>query len=101
MPSGASLKCLTWLSASKVGNHTTRPKPPCIRHIQLTASGLMPPAGELRTTPPNTFSPATRLRTSQARSAVGQHMVLEDERLQPALLVEHSRLLVVHGTAKD
>ena len=24
-PSGASLKCLTWLSASKVGSHTMRP----------------------------------------------------------------------------
>jgi len=42
------LKCLTWLSASKVGNHTTRPKPPCIRHIQFTASGLIPPTAELR-----------------------------------------------------
>src|ERR1700738_123792 len=30
-----------------------------MRHIQLTASGFIPPTAELRTTPPNTFRPAT------------------------------------------
>jgi hypothetical protein len=42
-----------------------------VRHIQLTASGFIPPTGELRTTPPNTLRPATCLRANQARSAVG------------------------------
>ena len=31
----------------------------------------------------------------------GHHMVLEDERLEPALLVEDRHLLVVHGPAED
>src|ERR1041384_2050530 len=51
-------------------NETTRPKPPCIRHLQLTASGLIPPTAELSTMPPKALRPATCWRASQARSAV-------------------------------
>ncbi len=60
----------TWLSASNVGNHTTRPWPPCMRHIHSTACGLRPPTARLRVMPPKTLMPGTCLRTSHARSAV-------------------------------
>src|SRR5437773_8717926 len=99
-PSGASLKCLTWLSASKVGNHTTRPKPPCMRHIHCTASALMPPDGPLRATPPNALMPGTCLRTSQARSAVSATWFLEDDGFRLAGHVRLRGLVVVDGTAE-
>ena len=70
---GGILEMLDVVVASNVGNHTTRPKPPCIRHIQFTASGLILPTEELRTMPPKTLSPATCLRANQARSAVLRH----------------------------
>jgi hypothetical protein len=70
MPPGAVPARRTWLSASNVGNHTTRPYPPCIRHIHSTACGLSPPAAWFSVMPPKTLMPGTRLRASHARSAV-------------------------------
>jgi hypothetical protein len=70
------------------------------RHIQLTASGLMPPTAELRTIPPNTLRPSTCFRANQARSAVAT-TVLEDEAFQPAFLVQSGQLLIVQGATED
>ena len=50
---------LMCLSDSKVGNHTTLPRPPYIRCIHSTASGLMPPTALFSTMPPHTSMPGT------------------------------------------
>src|SRR5947209_15667917 len=69
MPDGASLRRVTWLFASNVGNHTTRPSPPCMRHIHRTASTLMPPADPFSVMPPNTFMPGrSEEHTSELQS---------------------------------
>jgi hypothetical protein len=70
IPAAAVPARLTWLSASNVGNQTTRPKPPCMRHIHSTAWGLSPPTAWFSVMPPNTLMPGTCLRTRKARSAV-------------------------------
>ena len=63
------MNVLTWLSASKVGSHTTLPNPPSIRHIHWTASALMP-LGPLSVMPPKIGMPGTCRRARNARAPV-------------------------------
>ncbi len=65
-----STSVLMCLSESKVGSHTTLPRPPDILCIHSTAAGLMPPTALLSTMPPKISMPGTAFMTSIARSAV-------------------------------
>ena len=57
-------------SASKVGSHTTLPRPPENATICRTTSALRPPTEWLRATPPKISMPGTSCIASHARSAV-------------------------------
>src|SRR6266513_3234076 len=70
-PSPGSLRILCWLSASKVGSHTTLPRPPDMRWNHSTALGFTPPTARLSAIPPQISMPGTARLTSAARSAVG------------------------------
>jgi len=70
-PSPGSLRILCWLSASKVGSHTTLPRPPDMRWNHSTASGFTPPTARFSAIPPHTSIPGTVRITRAARAAVG------------------------------
>ena len=102
MPEGAVPARRTWLSASKVGNHTTRPWPPCIRHIHSTACALMPADRAVeRRCRRRPSRPATCLRASHARSAVRATWFLNTTASICARRGQPCQLVVVHGAAED
>src|SRR5262245_5032134 len=71
-----------------------------MRHIQLTASGLIPPAGELRTTPEHLQASDVLAREPGAVSR-GQDVILEDEGLEPAIFIEDRDLLIVERSPEN
>ena len=63
-----------------------RPQPPCMRHIQLTALGLIPSAGQLRTTLPKAFQATLRLSPRHAH----RHLIAAQERNREGRVVKQS-----------
>jgi len=70
-----------------------------MRHIQLTASGLIP--RRIEDDPAEHLQASDVLAREPGAVGCGQDVVLEDEGLEPAILVEDRDLLIVEGPPEN
>jgi hypothetical protein len=71
--------------------------PPCIRHIQFTASGLM----RVQDDPAEYFEALNMLSGKPSAIRGCRNVILEDKSSSPPFLIETSQLDIIQGTTKN